>query len=89
MRSDLQISADCCFELTLQTGRVDKNYPMVVGHSGPVLDVDWCPHDDNILASCSEDSTAMVMIRLIGSARLWMHAEDCCSVTHMRVMEVG
>ena len=45
----------------LQTGRVDKNYPLVVGHSGPVLDIDWCPHDDNILASCSEDCTAMVM----------------------------
>uniref|UniRef100_A0A671TZS0 Coronin n=1 Tax=Sparus aurata TaxID=8175 RepID=A0A671TZS0_SPAAU len=43
-----------------KTGRVDKNYPLVVGHSGPVLDIDWCPHDDNILASCSEDCTAMV-----------------------------
>ncbi|KAI7796422.1 coronin-6 isoform X3 [Triplophysa rosa] len=41
-------------------GRVDKNYPLVVGHSGPVLDIDWCPHNDNILASCSEDTTAMV-----------------------------
>uniref|UniRef100_A0A673BJA0 Coronin n=1 Tax=Sphaeramia orbicularis TaxID=375764 RepID=A0A673BJA0_9TELE len=36
------------------------NYPLVIGHSGPVLDIDWCPHDDNILASCSEDCTAMV-----------------------------
>lgn len=43
-------------------GRVDKNYPLVVGHSGPVLDIDWCPHNDNILASCSEDTTAMVII---------------------------
>uniref|UniRef100_A0A8P4GBR8 Coronin n=1 Tax=Dicentrarchus labrax TaxID=13489 RepID=A0A8P4GBR8_DICLA len=43
-----------------KTGRVDKNYPLVIGHSGPVLDIDWCPHDDNILASCSEDCTAMV-----------------------------
>uniref|UniRef100_A0A7N8YAH7 Coronin n=1 Tax=Mastacembelus armatus TaxID=205130 RepID=A0A7N8YAH7_9TELE len=43
-----------------KTGRVDKNYPLVVGHAGPVLDIDWCPHDDNILASCSEDCTAMV-----------------------------
>lgn len=47
----------CC---VLQSGRVDKNYPLVIGHSGPVLDIDWCPHDDNILASCSEDCTAMV-----------------------------
>ncbi len=43
-------------------GRMDKNYPLVIGHSGPVLDIDWCPHNDNILASCSEDTTAMVII---------------------------
>uniref|UniRef100_A0A8C9TFC3 Coronin n=1 Tax=Scleropages formosus TaxID=113540 RepID=A0A8C9TFC3_SCLFO len=43
-----------------KTGRLDKNYPLVVGHTGPVLDIDWCPHDDNILASGSEDCTAMV-----------------------------
>ncbi|XP_019752416.1 coronin-6 [Hippocampus comes] len=41
-------------------GRVDKNYPLVIGHSGPVLDIDWCPHDDNVLASGSEDCSAMV-----------------------------
>uniref|UniRef100_A0A8C5DK43 Coronin n=1 Tax=Gouania willdenowi TaxID=441366 RepID=A0A8C5DK43_GOUWI len=43
-----------------KTGRVDKNYPLVVGHSGPILDIDWCPHDDNVIASGSEDCTAMV-----------------------------
>ncbi|XP_023701006.1 coronin-6-like [Paramormyrops kingsleyae] len=43
-----------------KTGRLDKNYPLVTGHTGPVLDIDWCPHDDNILASGSEDCTAMV-----------------------------
>lgn len=43
-----------------QVGRVDKSYPMVVGHSGPVLDIDWCPHNDNIIASGSDDCTAMV-----------------------------
>nr|XP_029544736.1 coronin-6 [Oncorhynchus nerka] len=39
---------------------LDKNHPLVTGHTGPVLDIDWCPHNDNILASCSEDTTAMV-----------------------------
>ncbi|MEQ2273539.1 Coronin-6 [Xenotaenia resolanae] len=48
-----------------KTGRVDKNYPLVIGHSGPVLDIDWCPHNDNILASCSEDCTAMVISILL------------------------
>lgn len=61
----LQLRVFCC---VLQTGRVDKNYPMVIGHSGPVLDIDWCPHDDNVLASGSEDCTAMVM-----SARTKLH----------------
>ncbi|XP_077021502.1 coronin-6 isoform X1 [Tamandua tetradactyla] len=43
-----------------KTGRVDKNYPLVTGHTGPVLDIDWCPHNDNIIASASDDTTIMV-----------------------------
>lgn len=44
----------------LQTGRVDKVYPTVCGHTGPVLDIDWCPHNDHVIASGSEDCTIMV-----------------------------
>uniref|UniRef100_A0A670JT29 Coronin n=1 Tax=Podarcis muralis TaxID=64176 RepID=A0A670JT29_PODMU len=44
----------------LQTGRVDKNIPLVTGHTAPVLDIDWCPHNDNVIASASEDTTVMV-----------------------------
>ncbi|KAF2982118.1 hypothetical protein EK904_004778, partial [Melospiza melodia maxima] len=44
----------------LQTGRVDKNHPLVTGHTAPVLDIDWCPHNDNVIASASEDTTVMV-----------------------------
>ncbi|XP_029417288.1 coronin-6 isoform X16 [Nannospalax galili] len=43
-----------------KTGRVDKNYPLVTGHTGPVLDIDWCPHNDNVIASASDDTTIMV-----------------------------
>nr|XP_034996123.1 coronin-6 isoform X1 [Zootoca vivipara]XP_034996124.1 coronin-6 isoform X1 [Zootoca vivipara] len=43
-----------------KTGRVDKNIPLVTGHTAPVLDIDWCPHNDNIIASASEDTTVMV-----------------------------
>ncbi|NXX96238.1 CORO6 protein, partial [Centropus bengalensis] len=43
-----------------QTGRVDKNHPLVTGHTAPVLDIDWCPHNDNVIASASEDTTVMV-----------------------------
>ncbi|KAG8455697.1 hypothetical protein GDO86_001767 [Hymenochirus boettgeri] len=43
-----------------KTGRIDKSYPTVCGHTGPVLDIDWCPHNDNVIASGSEDCTVMV-----------------------------
>ncbi|NP_001288303.1 coronin-1A isoform X1 [Mus musculus] len=43
-----------------KTGRVDKNVPLVCGHTAPVLDIAWCPHNDNVIASGSEDCTVMV-----------------------------
>ncbi|XP_011480120.3 uncharacterized protein coro1cb isoform X1 [Oryzias latipes] len=43
-----------------KTGRIDKAYPTVCGHTAPVLDIDWCPHNDLVIASGSEDCTVMV-----------------------------
>ncbi|KAF7667555.1 hypothetical protein LDENG_00057850 [Lucifuga dentata] len=43
-----------------KTGRIDKLYPTVCGHTGPVLDIDWCPHNDQVIASGAEDCTVMV-----------------------------
>ncbi|XP_043924337.1 coronin-1C isoform X2 [Protopterus annectens] len=43
-----------------KTGRIDKSFPTVCGHTGPVLDIDWCPHNDYVIASGSEDCTVMV-----------------------------
>ncbi|XP_061731750.1 uncharacterized protein coro1cb isoform X2 [Nerophis ophidion] len=43
-----------------KTGRIDKVCPTVCGHTGPVLDIDWCPHNDLVIASGSEDCTVMV-----------------------------
>ncbi|XP_056444315.1 uncharacterized protein LOC130380910 isoform X2 [Gadus chalcogrammus] len=43
-----------------KTGRIDKTYPTVCGHTGPVLDIDWCPHNDLVIASGSEDCKVMV-----------------------------
>ncbi|CAG0915018.1 unnamed protein product [Notodromas monacha] len=37
------------------TGRINRDYPLVGGHRGPVLDIAWCPHHDNVIASASED----------------------------------
>lgn len=52
----------CCTRLRSvpQTGRIDKAYPTVCGHTGPVLDIDWCPHNDQVIASGSEDCNVMV-----------------------------
>ncbi|XP_005112361.1 coronin-1C [Aplysia californica] len=38
-------------------GRVSIDNPMVAGHRGAVLDVAWCPHNDEVIASASEDCT--------------------------------
>ncbi|XP_069044429.1 coronin-1A [Lepisosteus oculatus] len=43
-----------------KTGRVDIAQPTVCGHTGPVLDIEWCPHNDNIIASGSEDCSVMI-----------------------------
>ncbi|XP_028824583.1 coronin-1C-A isoform X2 [Denticeps clupeoides] len=43
-----------------KAGRIDKSYPTVCGHTGPVLDIDWCPHNDHVIASGSEDCAVMV-----------------------------
>ncbi|KAK8775774.1 hypothetical protein V5799_030880 [Amblyomma americanum] len=43
-----------------KTGRVDVNQPLVAGHKGPVLDIAWCPFNDNIIASASDDAVVRV-----------------------------
>jgi len=43
-----------------KTGRVPPDAPLVAGHKGPVLDIQWCPHNDNVIASASEDCTVKV-----------------------------
>ncbi|PAA67299.1 hypothetical protein BOX15_Mlig026481g1, partial [Macrostomum lignano] len=43
-----------------QYGRVERDPPLVAGHKAAVLDVQWCPHDDEFIASASEDCTAKV-----------------------------
>lgn len=45
---------------TYKVGRIERDYPLVTGHRGPVLDVAWCPFNDNVIASGSEDCTVRV-----------------------------
>ena len=39
-------------------GKLPRGYPLVNGHSAPVYDMGWCPANDNILATGSDDCTA-------------------------------
>lgn len=41
-------------------GRIAADHPLVGGHKGPVLDIAWCPHNDNVIASGSEDCVVKV-----------------------------
>ncbi|XP_078598527.1 coronin-1C-like isoform X3 [Branchiostoma floridae x Branchiostoma japonicum] len=45
-----------------KAGRVPNNPPMVAGHRAAVLDIQWSPFDDTIIASCSEDMTIKVWV---------------------------
>jgi coronin-1B/1C/6 len=48
-----------------KVGRLDPNQPKVSAHKEYVLDLEWNPYDDTMLASCSED----------GSIRIWQFPE--------------
>lgn len=75
--------------LSFQTGRIDKSYPTVCGHTGPVLDIDWCPHNDQVIASGSEDCTVMVSpCGVVGTRASAAHTLPCESAcTELRSAE--
>ena len=43
-----------------KVGRIEREYPLVSGHKSAVLDIAWCPHNDNVIASGSEDCTVKI-----------------------------
>lgn len=43
-----------------KVGRIDREIPLVSGHKSAVLDIAWCPHNDNVIASGSEDCTVKI-----------------------------
>lgn len=55
----MRLIADLYF-YPLQVGRINPDHPLVGGHKGPVLDIAWCPHNDNVIASGSEDCVVKV-----------------------------
>ena len=48
------------FPVFVQFGRIDLEHPKVVGHKAQVMDIQWNPFDDTIIASSSEDATVMI-----------------------------
>jgi coronin-1B/1C/6 len=65
-------------------GRVDRDAPLVVGHKAAVLDIAWCPHNDNLIASASEDCT--IKVWEIPNGGLSKNLSDCVAdlVAHQR-----
>ncbi|VDN09792.1 unnamed protein product [Dibothriocephalus latus] len=43
-----------------KTGRLPPDLPLVTGHTAAVLDIKWCPFDDRVIASASEDCTIKI-----------------------------
>lgn len=43
-------------------GRVDAGYPRVGGHTESIMDIQWNPFNDNIIASASEDTTIKIWL---------------------------
>lgn len=41
-------------------GKVDPKLPLITGHKNPVLDIDFNPFNDNLIASASEDCTVKI-----------------------------
>lgn len=67
-----------------KVGRVDRDVPLVVGHKATVLDIAWCPHNDNLIASASEDCT--VKVWEIPDGGLTKNLSECVAdlVAHQR-----
>jgi len=43
-----------------KAGKIDPHLPLVAGHKGAVLDIDFNPFNDNLIASVSEDCTVKI-----------------------------
>uniref|UniRef100_A0A3B4B9W1 Coronin n=1 Tax=Periophthalmus magnuspinnatus TaxID=409849 RepID=A0A3B4B9W1_9GOBI len=57
-----------------QSGRLDSHHPKVCGHQGNVLDIKWNPFFENIIASCSEDTSVRIWEIPEGGLRRNMNA---------------
>lgn len=42
--------------------RLEADLPLIKGHAGPVIDFDFSPFNDNLLATASEDGTVKLWL---------------------------
>lgn len=59
------------------------------GHRGAVLDLAWCPHNDDIIASASEDCTVKVWQIPEGGLRINLDHDDCVADLQGHQRRVG
>jgi len=52
-----------------KTGRQEADIALVAGHKAAVLDIQFCPHNDDVIASASEDCT----IKVWSIPEDWLH----------------
>jgi len=73
--SHLSVRCECCFTLLTRRNSLATPFgplpndipyklpdviPLARGHTAPVLDTDWSPHNDSIVASGGEDGNLMI-----------------------------
>jgi WD40 repeat protein len=68
-------------------GKLKPDFPLVTGHKAPVLDIDWNPFNDNILATGSED--AYVKVWFIPDGGLTEAATEAAQVLQGHKRKVG
>lgn len=68
-------------------GKMKPDFPLVSGHKAPVLDIDFNPFNDNILATGSED--AYVKVWFIPDGGLTEHATESAQVLQGHRRKVG
>lgn len=67
-----------------KTGRIERDAPLITGHKAAVLDIQWCPHNDDVIASASEDCTVKVWQIPEGGLRLNLDESVVDLVAHQR-----
>ncbi|KRZ91380.1 Coronin-2A [Trichinella sp. T8] len=74
----LDVSGGGAFQVVplKRTGRIDCVYGRMNGHRGPVSDLKFNPFNDNVLASCSEDSTVRAHRTCTMHVKLWYLSDE-------------